>query len=229
MTDHNLTHITFLLDRSGSMEEIREDAIGGFNSLLADQQAGPGRCSFTLAQFDSQDPAEIVHDTLPIQEVPQLTRETFKPRGGTPLLDAMGHLITHTGERLADLPEHERPGKVIFVVLTDGLENASHFHTRKQIFEMITHQREVYGWQFMFLGADQDAIAEARSYGMSDELAMSIGKTPRGTRFALRSTSKAMATIRRAKNAAELETLAFTNEDRAEQAEEIEKQKSVSR
>lgn len=229
MTDQNLTHIVFLLDRSGSMDEIRDDAIGGFNTLLADQQAAPGNCTFTLVQFDTQDPAEIVHDAKPIQEVPPLDRDTYQPRGGTPLLDAMGHLIAHTGQRLAAMAEHQRPGKVIFAVLTDGLENSSRLHTRSQIFDMVKHQREVYNWQFMFLGADQDAIAEAASFGIAEELSMSIGKTRQGTRRAFEMTSKSMALMRAAKSGAELSAAAFCEEDRAEQAEEIQKQQSGSR
>jgi hypothetical protein len=229
MTDQNLTHIAFLLDRSGSMEEIRKDAIGGFNTLLADQQAEPGQCTFTLVQFDSQGPAEVVHNMVPIQDVPPLTVNTFKPRGGTPLLDAMGHLIAYTGEKLAAMPEDRRPGKVIFAVLTDGLKNASRLHTRRQVFEMVTHQREVYQWQFMFLGVDQDAIAEARSYGIAGELAMSIAKTSRGTRRAFSMSSKAISKMRLAKSKQQLLDASFSAEDRAEQAEEIKKQKSGSR
>lgn len=229
MTDQNYTHITFLLDRSGSMDEIRDDAIGGFNSLLKDQQGESGRCTFTLVQFDAQDPAEIVHDTVPIQEVPELTAKTFRPRGATPLLDAMGHLITHTGERLAALPESERPGRVIFAVLTDGLENASRLHTRRQVFDMVKHQRDVYQWQFMFLGADQDAIAEARELGISDELALSIGKTPRGTRRAFAMSSAKMAMLRKAKGLDDIKAAGFTDAERAEQAGEIQKQKSRSK
>jgi len=226
MTDANFTHITFLLDRSGSMKSIRDDAIGGFNTLVADQQQEPGRCTLTLVQFDSQDPAEIVHDSAPIQEVPELTEKTFRPRGLTPLLDAMGHLITHTGERLAALPEHARPGQVIFAVLTDGLENASRLHTRRQVFEMVRHQREVFSWQFMFLGADQDAIAEARQLGIAEELAMSIGKTARGTRRAFGASSKAMSKMREYNMMGATGTISFDDKDRAEQAEEIKKLKS---
>ncbi len=226
MTNPDYTHITFLLDRSGSMEEIRKDAIGGFNSLLSDQQAHPGRCTFTLVQFNDQDPAEIVHDTLPIREVPKLTAETFQPRGGTPLLDAMGLLITHTGQRLAAMPEPQRPGKTIFAVLTDGLENFSHLYTCRQIFDMVTHQREVYNWQFMFLAADQDAIASARMYGIADDLAMSIGKTAQGTREAFSSSSRAMMRMRLVRKETDLKDVGFTEQERAEQAKEIQRQKS---
>lgn len=225
MTDQNLTHIVFLLDRSGSMESIREDAVGGFNSLIADQQAQCGRCRFTLVQFNCQDPAEVVHEMAPIQDVPRLTQATFQPRGGTPLLDAMGHLITHTGEKLAAMPEHERPGKVIFAVLTDGIENMSYLHSRDNVFAMVKHQREAYSWHFMFLGADQDAITEARGLGISGECTLSIAKTRQGTRKAFEMTSRAMARFRLAKNDAELKSASFTDADRAEQAKEIEKQK----
>lgn len=229
MPDYNTTHIAFLLDRSGSMRSIADDVIGGFNALVADQRKTPGDCTLTLVQFDSQDPQEIVLATVPIAEVPDLTAETFQPRGSTPLLDAMGRLITETGERIARDPEHEHPGKVIFVVLTDGYENASQTYTRERIFEMIKHQREVYSWEFIFLGADQDAIAEGARYGFAADTSMSIGKTPRGTDMAFSMTSDMMCQIRKSKGTAAGAGAGFSEADRAKQAQEINKQKRGDR
>lgn len=229
MPNDNTTHIAFLLDRSGSMQSIKDDVIGGFNALVADQRETPGDCTLTLVQFDSQDPQETVFSTLPIAEVPELTGETFQPRGGTPLLDAMGRLITETGERIASTPEHQHPGKVIFVVLTDGLENASRTYTRERIFEMIKHQREVYSWEFIFLGADQDAIAEGGKYGFAADTSMSIGKTPRGTDMAFSMTSDMMCRIRKSKGTAAAAGAGFSEADRARQTEEIKKQKRGGR
>lgn len=229
MPNDNTTHIAFLLDRSGSMQSIKDDVTGGFNALVADQRKTPGDCTLTLVQFDSQDPQETVFSTLPIAEVPELTGETFQPRGGTPLLDAMGRLITETGERIASTPEHQHPGKVIFVVLTDGLENASRTYTRDRIFEMIKHQREVYSWEFIFLGADQDAIAEGSKYGFAADTSMSIGKTPRGTDMAFSMTSDMMCRIRKSKGTAAAAGAGFSEADRARQTEEIKKQKRGGR
>lgn len=214
MTDANYTHISFLLDRSGSMESIRDDAIGGFNGLVADQRQVPGRCTLTLTQFDNQDPTEVVFDGVLLAEIPQLTRDRYVPRGATPLLDAMALSIERTGRQLAAMPEHERPGLVIFVIYTDGLENASHRYSRQQVFEMIRHQREAYRWQFLFLGADQDAIAEARSFGIDAGSAMTTDKSGKGVRMALASSSRLMKQMRSAPDAA---AASFTADDRAEQ------------
>lgn len=133
------TDITILLDRTGSMASAVTDTIGGFNTFLQGQKAEPGRCLLSLVQFDDIDPQEIIHDAKAIAEVPELTGETFVPRGRTPLLDALGKAIVRTGQRLAALPETDRPNKVIFVILTDGQENASREYTRPQVFDMIDH------------------------------------------------------------------------------------------
>lgn len=226
MPNDNATHIAFLLDRSGSMQSIVDDVIGGFNALVKDQRKTPGECTLTLVQFDGRDPQETVYDVLPIAEVPELTTETFRPRGNTPLLDAMGRLITETGRRIDATPEHTHPGKVIFVVLTDGLENASRSYTREQVLEMIKHQREVYSWEFIFLGADQDAIAESAKYGFAADTSMSFGKTPRGTGMAFCRTSDLLHRVRQVAGPATAAGAAFEAQDRAEQVEEIRKQRS---
>jgi hypothetical protein len=218
MTDANYTHISFLLDRSGSMASIRDDAIGGFNGLVEDQRKVPGRCTLTLTQFDNQDSQEVVFDTVPLAQLPDLTRDIFVPRGATPLLDAMGLSIEQTGQKLAALPEHDRPSRVIFVIYTDGLENASCQYTRERVFEMIRHQREGYRWQFLFLGADQDAIAVARGFGIDAGSAMTTDKSGRGVRMALASSSRLMSKMRSAPDAA---AASFTESDRAEQDELI--------
>jgi len=119
------THISIILDRTGSMETIRDDTIGGFNTFLNDQKKQPGIATMTLVQFDTVDPYEIIHKFKPIQEVPELTHETYIPRASTPLLDAMGRGINDIEKSLAELSEEERPSKVVVVVITDGMENAS--------------------------------------------------------------------------------------------------------
>jgi uncharacterized protein YegL len=156
-----LTDITLVIDRSGSMTQIREDAEGGVNSFISEQTAQPGSANLTLVQFDTE--YEFLHKGTPIKDVPDFV---LHPRGTTALLDAVGRAINETGERLSRLPELQRPGLVVFVVMTDGLENASSEFTKSQIKEMVEHQQEKYNWQFTFLGADQDAFAEAASMGM---------------------------------------------------------------
>jgi hypothetical protein len=173
------TDITMLLDRTGSMAAVREDTVGGFNTFLAAQQQEPGECLFSLVQFDDIDPQEVIRVAKPIREVPPLT--DFQPRGATPLLDALGRAIVRTGERLKALPERARPEKVIFVILTDGQENASREYSRAKVFEMITHQREVYKWEFVFLGSNQDAIQEALTIGIPRTTSLSYAADSHGT------------------------------------------------
>lgn len=160
--DNNYTHITLVVDRSGSMASTRTDAEGGINQLIKDQATKEGKCTFTLVQFDSL--YDVVYDFKPINEVNEYS---LVPRGSTALLDAVGKAIVTTGEKLAALPENERPALVMVVIVTDGEENSSREYNRQKIKDLITQQQDVYKWQFTFLGADQSAFAEAASMGMS--------------------------------------------------------------
>lgn len=190
----NLTDITIVLDRSGSMQSVSTDTIGGFNEFLKSQKAAPGEATLTLAQFD--DVYEIVHQGVNIQDVPDLTTETFIPRGYTALLDAIGRSIIATGSRLAALPESERPSKVIFVILTDGHENASKEMTRAKITEMINHQTKAYQWEFVFLGANQDAIQAGAAMGVSANNSMTYAANAVGTQCVFASVGKRMTSYR---------------------------------
>jgi hypothetical protein len=164
MTNPNLTEIICVIDRSGSMAAIRDDAIGGFNTFLEEQKKIDKPCNLTYVQFD--DEYEVVHNGVPIKDVSPLTPATFVPRGWTALLDAIGRTIDTVGMRLMGTPENQRPGKVIFVILTDGEENSSREYKRSLILEMITRQREKYNWEFVFLAANQDAISVGREMGI---------------------------------------------------------------
>ncbi|KAA5539168.1 VWA domain-containing protein [Roseiconus nitratireducens] len=157
----DFTDITLVIDRSGSMASMKKDAEGGINSFIASQAAEPGRAVLTLVQFDTD--YEFVHSGVPIGDVPPYE---LHPRGCTALLDAVGRAINETGERLAKMQEADRPGLVIFVVMTDGLENSSHEFSKQQIKKMIEHQQDIYSWHFTFLGANQDAFAEAGGVGI---------------------------------------------------------------
>ena len=155
----NLTEIAFILDRSGSMESMVGPAICGFNRLLHEQQSVPGAARFTLVLFD--DEYEVPVQSLPIAEVVELDTHSFVPRGTTALLDAIGRTIDELGVRLASTPEASRPGQVIIAILTDGMENASCRFTWQDVSTRIQRQTKKYGWKFLFLGANQDAIATA--------------------------------------------------------------------
>lgn len=157
----DLTDVTVVIDRSGSMESCRDDAEGGLNAFIADQAKLPGECLVSLVQFDTV--YEWVHKGVPAGKVPKYT---LHPRGGTALLDAVGQAINETGERLSAMPEEQRPGLVAIVIVTDGHENSSREFRREQIKEMIERQQGEYSWQFTFLGANQDAFAEAGSLGI---------------------------------------------------------------
>ena len=171
MTDSTLTHLYFLLDRSGSMQSIRTDTTGGFDAFIEEQRSLPGRCRVTLAQFD--DSYEEVYADRDLADVPPLD---LVPRGSTALLDALGRLITVAGERLAGLAEADRPGSVIVGVMTDGMENASREWTHPRIKELIEQQTRDYGWQLLYLGADQDAIEEGAKMGFAAGKSMTYSR-----------------------------------------------------
>ena len=157
----DLTDITLVVDRSGSMQAVREDAQGGLNAFLEKQAGEPGEALLTLVQFDTD--YEILHRGVPLAEAPSYQLE---PRGATALLDAVGRAIDETGARLAAMPEAERPGLVVFAVVTDGEENSSQELTLEQVRERIEHQQEKYAWQFTFLGAGPDTFADAAKMGI---------------------------------------------------------------
>ncbi|GAA1786198.1 MAG: VWA domain-containing protein [Actinobacteria bacterium] len=162
MTDANLTHLYFLLDRSGSMQTIKSDTEGGFAAFIEQQRTAAGACRVTLAQFD--DSYEVVYADRDLAQVPVLD---LQPRGMTALLDSLGRLITESGARLAALPEPARPGTVVVAIMTDGMENASHEWTHPAIKALIEQQEQDYGWEFLYLGADQDAIEVGASIGIA--------------------------------------------------------------
>jgi hypothetical protein len=214
MTDSNLTHIYFLLDRSGSMQSIKGDTEGGFAAFVEEQRAGEGECRVTLAQFD--DHYEVVYAALPVSQVPPLA---LQPRGTTALLDAMGRLVTDAGAELAALPEDRRPGTVIVAVMTDGLENASREWTHPAIRSLVEQQTRDYGWQFLYMGADQDAVEVGRSLGVTAGSSVTYARGRAGAN--LRMASAKVADLRRAKLADAGATFAaYSEAERAELAGE---------
>ncbi len=184
----DLTDIAFVLDRSGSMNSIAGDAIGGFNTFLAQQQAQPGAAHLTLVLFDHE--YLVPHDNVDIHSVPPLDARSYIPRGMTALLDAIGRTIDAVGVRLAATPESDRPGKVIVAILTDGLENASRDYTNARVAEMISHQQQTYNWEFIFLAANQDAIATANSLSIQPKDAIAFDATGQGVRLAMARVSE---------------------------------------
>lgn len=204
---NDLTDITLVVDRSGSMASVREDAEGGINEFIKGQAGEPGQANLTLVHFDTE--YEFVHQGEPIGTVPTYRLE---PRGMTALLDAVGRAINETGKRLAAVPETERPGLVAFVVMTDGLENSSREFTKKKVREMIEHQQDRYNWKFTFLGANQDAFAEAGALGIQLEGAAQFARGSEKAAFG--STMDKLARMRAQARRCESIENAFTDEER---------------
>ena len=203
----DLTDITLVIDRSGSMEEIRTDAEGGVNAFIREQAQQPGEALLTLVQFD--DEHEFVHRGIPIKQTPAYT---LVPRGSTALLDAVGRAINETGDRLAKMPEQHRPGLVIFVIVTDGLENSSREFSKARVKEMIQRQQSQYNWHFTFLGADQDAFAEAGGMGIAAGGTANFAKDK--AREAFIETNKKVGRMRTQHRTGQAVSNEFTEEER---------------
>jgi uncharacterized protein YegL len=174
----NYEHVSVLLDRSGSMNSIRTDVIGGFNHFIEEQKKVPGEMSVTLLSFASSGDTRIMYDTVKLSEIKPLTEESYHPAGSTALNDSFATLIDLTGKKLASLPDHERPDKVLILCITDGQENDSKEHTSETLKAIIEHQKDNYSWEFMYIGANQDSFAEAGKIGIrksANFMANSIG------------------------------------------------------
>jgi hypothetical protein len=166
----NSSYLGFVLDRSGSMATIKEATITGFNKFVSEQKLIPGECKLTLMLFD--DKFEVPYDGVELKTLPELDDKTFVPRGWTALYDGIGRTIDTLGAKFAAMPESERPSKVVIVVMTDGAENASREYSQAKVKEMIQHQTQRYQWQFLFLGANQDAIFTGEKIGILNGYSM---------------------------------------------------------
>lgn len=203
----DLVDITLVVDRSGSMYSICDDAQGGVNDFVKRQAAEEGQALISLTQFDTE--YEVVYQGVPADQAPPYQ---LIPRGGTALLDAVGRGITETGARLAAMAEAERPGLVVFVIVTDGHENSSREFTKQQIKTMIEHQQSVYNWQFTFLGANQDAFAEAGGLGIGPAAACTFA--PEKVQFAYEATAFCVARMRKQHRTGETVRNEFTEQER---------------
>ena len=174
----NFTELVFILDRSGSMAGLESDTIGGFNSMLAKQQAEPGECRITTVLFDNQ--YETLHDRIDIKAVSPLTDKEYFVRGNTALLDAIGRTINKIGSVQKNTAEEYRADKVLFVITTDGMENASREFDYKKIKAMVKHQKSKYSWEFIFLGANIDAVDVANHFGVDRSRAQNYHNDSRG-------------------------------------------------
>jgi len=190
----NLTEIVFILDRSGSMSGLEADTIGGFNSMIEKQKNAEGEALISTVLFDNT--SEVIHDRVSVQSIKPMTRDDYTVRGCTALLDAIGGAIHHIGNvhkyaRAEDVPEH-----TLFVITTDGMENASHRYSSEKVKKMIERQKEKYGWEFLFLGANIDAVETARHFGISEDRAVNYHSDSEGTQLNYEVLSEAICSIR---------------------------------
>ena len=190
----DLTEIVFILDRSGSMSGLEADTIGGFNSMIEKQKNAEGEALISTVLFDNT--SEVIHDRVSVQSIKPMSRDDYTVRGCTALLDAIGGAIHHIGNvhkyaRNEDVPEH-----TLFVITTDGMENASHRYSSEKVKKMIERQKEKYGWEFLFLGANIDAVETARHFGISEDRAVNYHSDSEGTQLNYEVLSEAICAVR---------------------------------
>ena len=193
----NLTEIVFILDRSGSMSGLESDTIGGFNSMIQKQRKAEGDALISTVLFDNV--SEVIHDRIHLKDVPLLTDDDYTVRGCTALLDAIGRAIKHIKNihkyaREEDIPEH-----TLFVITTDGMENASHHYSSQKVKEMIEYQKEKHGWEFLFLGANIDAVETARHFGINEDRAVNYHSDRKGTQLNYQVLNEAISQVRQSR------------------------------
>ena len=191
---NNITELVFILDRSGSMSGLESDTIGGFNSMIKKQKKLEGDCYVSTVLFVNE--SKVLHDRVKLRDVPEMTDNDYTVGGCTALIDAIGGAIHHIGNihkyaRAEDVPEH-----TMFVITTDGQENASHRYTSEQVKKMIERQKEKYGWEFLFIGANIDAVETAARYGISRDRAVNYNADGDGTHILYDSVTKAVFNVR---------------------------------
>ena len=188
------TELVFILDRSGSMTGLESDTIGGFKSMIAKQLRQEGECFVSTVLFDNE--SKVLHDRIKLQDVPQMTEEDYVTQGCTALLDAIGGAIHHIGNihkyaRPEDVPQH-----TLFVITTDGMENASHRYDSDTVKKMIERQKKKYGWEFIFVGANIDAVETAARYGIDRRRAVNYNADKKGTKILYETVSEAVCCMR---------------------------------
>ena len=191
---NNITELVFVLDKSGSMYGLEKDTIGGFNAMLEKQRALDGRCYVSTVLFSHG--SEVLHDRVDIRKVEPLTEHDYRVGGNTALLDALGDAIRHIATVHRYAREEDVPEKTIFVITTDGMENASCRYTADKVRHMIRHEQEKYGWEFLFLGANIDAAETAEHYGIRPDRARNYRASAKGTEVMYECVSEAVCSIR---------------------------------
>lgn len=189
-----LTEIVFILDRSGSMSGLESDTIGGYNSLISKQKKEEGEAIVSTVLFD--DNCEVIHDRVNLGEIKPMTDKEYYVRGCTALLDAVGGAIHHIGNVHKYARDEDRPEKTLFVITTDGMENASHRYTYDKVKRMVEKKKKKHGWEFLFLGANIDAVAEAGKFGIGADRATNYECDERGTKVVFSALCQAVSNVR---------------------------------
>ena len=193
--NNNLTEIVFILDRSGSMAGLEDDTIGGFNAMVEKQKKEQGEALLSTILF--ADNSMVLYDRVNIKKVEPMTEQQYRVGGCTALLDAIGGAVHHIANVHKYAREEDRPAKTVFVITTDGMENASRAYTYDEVQRMLKHEQEKYGWEFLFLGANMDAISAARSFGIRPDRAVRYSLDSEGTELNYRVVSETVARVRR--------------------------------
>ena len=191
---NGITELVFIIDRSGSMAGLEKDTIGGFNAMIEKQKNEPGKCYVSTVLFDNE--SVVIHDRLPLSEIKPMTAAEYYVRGCTALVDAIGGAIHHIANihkyaRPEDVPEH-----TMFIITTDGMENASHRYSSDKVKAMIKHEKEKYGWEFLFIGANIDAVETAATYGIDENRAVNYHADPKGTAILYSTVSENICRVR---------------------------------
>ncbi len=189
-----LTELVFILDRSGSMAGLESDTVGGFNAMITKQKKQDGACFVTTVLFDTC--REVLHDRVKLTAIPEMTETDYTVGGCTALLDTVGETIVHIGNIHKYARPEDVPAHTMFVITTDGMENASHTYTAERVKEMIKHQKEKCGWEFLFIGANIDAVETAARYGISSDRAVNYHADKKGTQVLYEAVSKAVCCCR---------------------------------
>ena len=197
-----LIELVFILDRSGSMSGLETDTIGGFNSMIANQKKGEGEAIVSTVLFDDQ--AEVLHDRINIEKIEPMSDEQYYVRGCTALLDAVGGAIHHIGNIHKYARDEDRPEKTLFIITTDGLENSSKIYNYDRVKNMIERQKESFGWEFIFLGANIDAVEVAGRFGIKASRAVNYESDSKGTQLNYRIISETVTRMRQTKSAADM-------------------------
>lgn len=189
-----MTELVFILDRSGSMYHLTEDTIGGFNSLIEKQRGEEGECVVSTVLFNSE--SKVLYDRVPLEKIPEMTRGDYSASGNTALIDAIGGAIHHIGNVHKYARKEDVPKNTLFVIITDGMENASHIYSSDRVRKMIERQKSKYGWEFLFIGANIDAVETAKSFGISKECAADYIADSEGTDVIYDSVCSAVSMMR---------------------------------